>query len=101
MSSDKTLLRLPNTLTFWLTLWYASAFVFCLIASLIGLYLWIGEIYDERRDDDLQEDVIEFRMLLDSHGISRLKEEISRELGAQETSEGCLILRASKYSLKV
>lgn len=76
------MLRLPNTLAFRLTLWYASALLVFLLAALFVLYLSINTILFDRIDEDLYEDIDEFKLLFNSTDIDRVKSEIQREVMA-------------------
>ncbi|MFC1664262.1 sensor histidine kinase [Pseudomonadota bacterium] len=69
----------PNTFTFRLTLWYASAFVLFLGLALLILYVSIFTTLSQRMDDDLVEDVAEYQSLLANGGITRVIEEIKLE----------------------
>lgn len=82
---------LPNTLTFRLTLWYASAFIIFVLFAFIALYLSMNTILDNRIDEDLNEDIAEFKELYESEGIKRVIREIGREVKPGE--EGTVFLR--------
>jgi len=81
------MLRLPNTFAFRLTLWYTSAFIVFLLGALLVLYLSINSILADRIDEDLREDVDEFRLLLHSTNIDRVKAEIDREILAGDEKD--------------
>jgi len=87
MSSNKPAIRLPNTLTFRLTLWYISAFVTFLGSALVILYLSVDTILETRMDEDMTEDIAEFRVLFSTDGIGKVKEEIDREIKSGDPSQ--------------
>lgn len=70
----------PRTLAFRLTRWYASAFTVFLLAALLILYLSMNSILAGRMDEDLHEDIDEFKELFNEAGLDRVKEEIKREV---------------------
>lgn len=80
-------IKLPNTLSFRLTLWYASAFLVCLIAALMTLYLSIQTLLNSRMDSDLREDIAEFRELLIEEGMDEVTREIDREMNSSDEGE--------------
>lgn len=72
--------RFPHTLAFRLTLWYALAFAAFLLTALFILYISMNSILAGRIDEDLNEDIDEYRTLLDDAGLGRVKDEIKREI---------------------
>ena len=80
------MIGLPKTLAFRLTLWYAMAFVGFLLCALLALYLSINSILNARMDDDLEEDIAEFQILLEEGGAQRVIGEIEREAAAGKDS---------------
>lgn len=85
------MIKLPTTLTFRLTLWYASAFIMCLVVAFIGLYFSLNSILNSRMDMDLQEDIAEFHELFKEKGMEKVIEEIEREVSLSD--EGEIFLR--------
>ena len=85
------MIKLPNTLSFRLTLWYATVFLLCLLAALITLYLSLNTILNSRMDDDLHEDIAEFNELFKEDGLEALIQEIQREVNSSD--EGEIFLR--------
>ena len=85
--SLKSRIKLPNTLSFRLTLWYASSFVVVSLTALLILYLSIDSILSARIDEDLKEDVAEFKLFFDLAGIDRVQKEIVRELKSDDSSK--------------
>ncbi len=53
----KKILRLPGTLAFRLTLWYAGIFTISTLVAFLALYFVISTVLKERRDQDLVDDV--------------------------------------------
>lgn len=80
-------IKLPNTLAFRLTLWYTMSFVIVSSAAFLILYLSINSILSLEIDEDLVEDVTEFKLLYESDGLTRVYEEIIRELMSEDDSE--------------
>ncbi len=70
------MIKIPNTLGFRLTLSYTLAFALVFVSALGFLYLSINTILNERIDDDLREDIAEFRLFFNSGGIEKVKLEI-------------------------
>ncbi len=87
------MIKLPNTLSFRLTLWYASAFLMCLVIALIILYLSLNTILKGRMDDDLREDIKEFHELFVEEGLDEVFREIEREANSSDESEIFLRVR--------
>lgn len=88
--------KLPNTLSFRLTLWYSSSFVVFLAASLLSLLVSIDAILEDRIDEDLIEEINEFRELYEAEGIERVKTEIDLEGKTGDVSEIFLRLLTTK-----
>jgi len=74
------MIKFPNTLTFRLTLRYALAFVTFVTAGILVLYFSLNSILDQRKDEDFEEDVAEFRNLYETYGLERVKNDIQREV---------------------
>lgn len=79
--------KLPNTLSFRLTFWYASTFLVCLVGSLLALYVYLDTIFTSRMDEDLKEDIAEFRELWDDGGLEKVISEIIREINSSDETE--------------
>lgn len=76
------MVKFSNTLSFRLTLWYASMFIVFLLVALLFSYLAINSILNKRMDDDLAEDIDEFRLLFSTSGLQPVLKEIEREAGS-------------------
>lgn len=85
------MIKLPKTLSFRLTLWYASAFLVCLVVAFMGLYLSMNSILNSRMDEDLREDITEFQELFMEEGLEKVIREIEREVNSSD--EGEIFLR--------
>ena len=85
------MIKLPKTLSFRLTLWYASAFLVCLVVAFMGLYLSMNSILNSRMDEDLREDITEFQELFMEEGLEKVIREIEREFNSSD--EGEIFLR--------
>ncbi len=81
------MIKLPNTLSFRLTFWYASTFLTCLLAAILGLYVYLDTVFNHRMDEDLKEDIAEFRALLDEGGLEKVIAEIIREINSSDETE--------------
>ncbi len=91
--------RLPNTLGFRLTLWYASAFLTCLGVAFLGLYISLNSILNSHMDADLLEDIEEFQELFREHGVEKVLAEIEREMNSTDTGEVFFRLYDAKKNL--
>lgn len=72
MLFDK-LRSLRRTLAFRLTLWYAAVFTASSLLAFWLFYLQIASIIDQRRDEELLDDVKEFSALLIAKGLEEVK----------------------------
>ena len=84
--------KLPNTFSFRLTLWYALSFILILLSALAILYYLVNTTLDNNIDEDLIEDVEEFRTLYQKGGISELKHELENEALTDDISNEFLRL---------
>ncbi len=78
---------IPNTLTFRLTLGYALSFVAFIGLAFLGLYLSIATIMNDEMEEDLIEDVSEYRQLLKREGMDALYKEIENEIQSSDASK--------------
>ena len=78
----KKIRRLPGTLAFRLTLWYAGIFTISTLVAFLALYFVISTVLKERRDQDLVEDVTEYSSMLATEGMDRVKSEIAWEVSS-------------------
>ena len=90
------MIRFPNTLGFRLTFWYASAFLVCLVAALVALFLYLDTLLNNRMDVDLREDIAEFQELMSEEGLDKVVSEIKREINSSDESEIFLRLLDAK-----
>ncbi|MDH3504111.1 MAG: ATP-binding protein [Nitrospirota bacterium] len=81
------MIKLPNTLSFRLTLWYASAFLVCFVAALVILYVSTQSILNGRLDTDLKEDIADFQEFYEEGNLKHVIQEIEREMASSEDSE--------------
>jgi len=72
--------RLPQTLSFRLTLWYATAFVLFLAAAFTVLFVSVNTIFDKRFNTDLVEDIVDFGQLYAESGLKGVQQEMAREV---------------------
>ena len=73
------MIRLPDTLSFRLTCWYAGTFAFFLVLALVLSYFALDAILVDQIDDDLAEDVAEFQQIYAAQGMDGVIHEIQRE----------------------
>lgn len=73
-------MKLPNTLASRLTFWYAVIFVLFSTTAFLLFYFSVGSILDDQLQEDLFEDIEEFRLLYQSEGKVRLLVELEREV---------------------
>jgi len=79
--------RRPATLATRLALWYAGIFMLFFGAAFLLFYFLADTVLEHEIDDDLEEDIEEFRMLFKADGMQRLVTEIDREAGADDTAD--------------
>jgi len=79
--------RFSNTLAFRLTLTYSAAFLVSAIATLCVLYLSINSILNNRMDEDLKEDIMEYQVLHSAEGMNRVIQELEREVGSDDEGQ--------------
>ena len=53
---------------------------------------FINAILDQRFEEDLEEDIVEFRLLWESDGLDGVKTELEREVMSEDPREGFLRL---------
>ena len=75
----KKVLRLPGTLAFRLTLWYAGIFTILTLVAFLALYFVISTVLNERRDQDFLDDVKGYSSTLATEGMDRVKSEVAWE----------------------
>lgn len=76
-----------NTLAARLTLWYAGIFVLFFSLAFLFFYFFIDATLETAIDEDLEEDILEYRMLWNSDGLERVKTEIEREVLSSDPQE--------------
>lgn len=83
----RNMTRFPPTLAVGLTLWYTGIFVLFTGGAFLLFYFTIDTLLDQRIDEDLEEDIVEFRNLYREDGIEGIKTEIQRELQSESANE--------------
>lgn len=81
------MIKLPNTLSFRLTLWYSALFALFFSIALLILFLSIDKILENRLIAELQEDVREFTDLFNEGGMQSVIHEIEQEIKTDDTSK--------------
>lgn len=76
-----------NTLSARLAVLYSIVFVFFSGLALLIFYLAISSILQEDIDDDLAEDVMEFRGIAAEGGTKKLEQEILREMSSNDPNQ--------------
>lgn len=84
-----------RTLATKLTIWYISAFTGILAISFVAMYYGIDGIFSYRIDQDLIEDIEEFRTYYDEGGVEQVKLEIQREVQLGDLSREFIRLLSS------
>ncbi len=74
--------KLRGTLAFRLTLWYAGIFSLSTVSAFVAFYLVIASVLQERKHEDLIDDVGEFSILLAQEGIDRVEDEMRWEVAS-------------------
>ncbi|MEN8205149.1 MAG: HAMP domain-containing sensor histidine kinase [Pseudomonadota bacterium] len=85
-----------KTLASRLTLWNASIYIAFFGSAFLLFYLSINTILHNDLDEDLEEDVAEFRMLLESDGFAAVKLEIEREFFSDDPEDSFFRIMDSK-----
>ncbi len=83
----KKLRSLRHTLALRLTVWYAGIFVASCVLAFMLVYVLMVSIVQERTDADLEEDIDEFAVLMQSGGLERVKAEMLLEAQGEEVSD--------------
>ncbi len=79
--------RLPRTLSFRLTAWYVCIFSLTLLAVFVVLYVSVGTILDHQSNNDLVEDIEEFRLFHARGGLDAVKAEIEHEISSDDPAK--------------
>lgn len=77
----------PDTLAARLALWYAALFVLFSGLAFLVFYLGINSTLNHQLDEDLTDDITEFRQLLATEGQQRLLAELKREALNEDHNE--------------
>ena len=83
----RVMIKLPNTLSFKLTFWHAISFSVILLVTLLILYFSVSSYYDKTTDEDLYEDIEEYRSLMSTKGIDGILDEIKQEELTEQPDE--------------
>lgn len=95
------MIRMPDTLAFRLTLWYALGLFLFLISAFLVLYFSVDSVFKARMDEDLMEDIAELGEIYREEGMTALENELDREVAAGDEQEIFRILAfggAEKYN---
>ena len=71
---------LPNTLAFRLTFWYTLVVIILITIAFNASYFLLSKALDHDMEQDLIEDIGEFRTLYQKAGLAGVKQEINRDL---------------------
>jgi len=83
---------LPNTLSFRLTLLYALAFSIFLLAAFGFALLLVKSSMNNEINDDLSEDIIEYRKIFRSGRIEQVIDEIKRDIKPGEPDDEFVVI---------
>ena len=87
MSCETKMPKLSQSLTFRLTLWYATIFAFSLLSMLLVVYFMLSQRMEARIDELLLSDALEFRDLYGLYGIDNIEREFAREAEIDGTDQ--------------
>ena len=87
-----------KTLALRLTLWNASIYIAFFGSAFVLFYLSINTIMHRDLDEDLEEDIAEYRMLLETGGLATIKLEIEREFFSDDPEDSFFRIMDSKGS---
>jgi len=74
------MIRLPSTLAFRLTLWYTFIVIILITIVFSASYFSLKKTLEQNMENDLLEDIIEFKILYQNEGLDGVKREIEREI---------------------
>jgi len=98
---------LPNTLAFRLTFWYTLVVIILITIAFNASYFLLSKALDHDMEQDLIEDIGEFRTLYQKAGLAGVKQEINRDLMKSGEEEriffffSCLISRVSECIARI
>jgi len=76
--------RIPNTLALKLTFWYTLVVIILITIAFNASYLVLKKTLDQDIENDLREDIIEYRVLYQKEGMDGVKREIDRDVKSGE-----------------
>ncbi len=74
------MIRLPNTLAFRLTFWYTLVVIVLIMIAFSASYLSLKNKLNQNLENDLLEDIIEYKILYKNEGLEGVKREIEQEM---------------------
>ena len=77
----------PTTFSTKLTLWYAITFFFFLLISFCILYFSVDTVLESNIEEDLVEDIAEFRNLYNEDDLDEIKREIRNESATEDSND--------------
>jgi len=79
--------RFPDTLSFRLTLLYAAAFSIFLLAAFGFAWLLVKNSMNSEINEDLTEDIVQYRRIFKNEGIEQVMDEIKRDIKPGESGD--------------
>ena len=74
------MIRFPNTLAFRLTFWYTLVVIVLITLAFGASYFLLKKTLNNNMDNDLREDIVEFKTLYKNEGLDGVKREINRDI---------------------
>ncbi|MCF6338371.1 MAG: HAMP domain-containing histidine kinase [Gammaproteobacteria bacterium] len=74
------MIRLPNTLAFRLTFWYTLVVIILIMIAFSASYLSLKKKLNYNLENDLIEDILEYKILYKNEGLDGIKQEIEQEM---------------------
>lgn len=88
----ETLRSIRHTLALRLTIWYAGIFCLSSILAFTLVYALMVSVVQELTDEDLEDDIEEFAVLMQSGGLDRVMTEMTAETEGEEAEDSFLRL---------
>lgn len=97
---NKMNIKVPNTLSFRLSLWYMVAFVFLLVTTFSLTFIILEISFNNEINDDLEQDIGEYRKLFIAEGIDSVIGEINRDVKPEDSNDEFILIK-DKNSQKI
>lgn len=84
---SKTLRRLRHTLALRLTVWYAVIFAASSVLAFLVVYGFMVSIVQQRTDDELKQDIEDYRALMATGGLDGVRSEVAMEAQGRDSDD--------------